>query len=64
MDMMMEMTSQQTHKQFIFLTPQGLSQLSMKMTGRPKIFEMLDPDRAKGQTTLNFQRHDEEDEDD
>ncbi|XP_076440367.1 structural maintenance of chromosomes protein 6-like isoform X2 [Babylonia areolata] len=54
MDMMLQMTRNQTNKQFIFLTPQDMSQLSSSVVGRPRIFQMPDPDRAKGQTRLDF----------
>ncbi|KAL8596957.1 hypothetical protein ACOMHN_027903 [Nucella lapillus] len=64
MDMMLQMTRNQTNKQFIFLTPQDMSQLSNSVVGRPRIFQMPDPDRSKGQTTLPFTRQDTEEADD
>ncbi|XP_070194388.1 structural maintenance of chromosomes protein 6-like isoform X1 [Littorina saxatilis] len=62
MDMMLQMTRNQTTKQFIFLTPQDMSQLSNSVAGRPRIFQMPDPDRSHGQTTLPFRRQADEEE--
>ncbi|XP_067678031.1 structural maintenance of chromosomes protein 6-like isoform X2 [Haliotis asinina] len=46
MDMMMEVARVQTGRQFIFLTPQDMSQLSIGIDSR--IFRMPDPDRGQG----------------
>ncbi|ESP03335.1 hypothetical protein LOTGIDRAFT_137608, partial [Lottia gigantea] len=50
MDMMMVVAKEQTSRQFIFLTPQDMSQLKMGQNFR--IFRMPNPDR--GQTTLEL----------
>ncbi|KAK6188575.1 hypothetical protein SNE40_004723 [Patella caerulea] len=50
MDMMMVVAKEQTGRQFIFLTPQDMSQLDITQNFR--IFRMPNPDR--GQQTLNF----------
>uniref|UniRef100_A0A674IB50 Structural maintenance of chromosomes protein 6 n=1 Tax=Terrapene triunguis TaxID=2587831 RepID=A0A674IB50_9SAUR len=60
MDMMLKMADSQRHRQFILLTPQSMS--SLPTSGLIRILRMQDPER--GQTTLNFQRkHQEEEED-
>ncbi|XP_048256019.1 structural maintenance of chromosomes protein 6-like isoform X1 [Haliotis rufescens] len=46
MDMMMEVARVQTGRQFIFLTPQDMSQLHIGIDSR--IFRMPDPDRGQG----------------
>ncbi|XP_041357126.1 structural maintenance of chromosomes protein 6-like isoform X2 [Gigantopelta aegis] len=58
MDMMMEVAKVQTGRQFIFLTPQDMSQLNICKNFR--IFRMPDPDR--GQATLPFRPEGEEEE--
>ncbi|EMP42348.1 Structural maintenance of chromosomes protein 6 [Chelonia mydas] len=60
MDMMLKMADSQRHRQFILLTPQSMS--SLPTSGLIRILRMQDPER--GQTTLNFQRRHQEEEED
>ena len=63
MDMMMHVAQSQKHKQFIFLTPQNMSQLGITISDL-NIFRMPDPDRGQG--VLPFEpvgRQEEEEED-
>ncbi|OWF41408.1 Structural maintenance of chromosomes protein 6 [Mizuhopecten yessoensis] len=63
MDLMLKVAKQQLHRQFIFLTPQNMSELGIKMKGL-NIFRMPDPDR--GQDVLPFEplsRQQEEEDD-
>ncbi|KAK3085167.1 hypothetical protein FSP39_025362 [Pinctada imbricata] len=63
MDMMLKVAENQPQRQFIFLTPQNMSQLGIH-TASLNIFRMPDPDRGSG--VLPFRRsanqEDEEDE--
>ncbi|XP_044301074.1 structural maintenance of chromosomes protein 6 [Varanus komodoensis] len=58
-DMMVNMADSQRYRQFILLSPQNMSSLPQSTLIR--ILRMPDPER--GQTTLNFRRRREEDED-
>ncbi|XP_074847396.1 structural maintenance of chromosomes protein 6 isoform X2 [Carettochelys insculpta] len=60
MDMMLKMADSQRHRQFILLTPQSMS--SLPTSSLIRILRMQDPER--GQTTLNFQHGDQEEEED
>lgn len=63
MDLMLTVAKQQLHRQFIFLTPQNMSELGIKVKGL-NIFRMPDPDR--GQDVLPFEpisRQQEEEDD-
>ncbi|XP_060083255.1 structural maintenance of chromosomes protein 6-like [Ylistrum balloti] len=63
MDLMLKVAKQQLHRQFIFMTPQNMSELGIKVKGL-NIFRMPDPDR--GQSVLPFEplsrQQEEEDE--
>ncbi|XP_052075729.1 structural maintenance of chromosomes protein 6-like isoform X4 [Mytilus californianus] len=62
MDMMMHVAQSQKHKQFIFLTPQNMSQLGISIPDL-HIFRMPDPDRGQGTLpfeTVNRQQEDED----
>ncbi|XP_066467961.1 structural maintenance of chromosomes protein 6 isoform X2 [Tiliqua scincoides] len=59
MDMMLKMADSQRYRQFILLTPQSMS--SLPLTRFIRILRMQDPER--GQSTLNFHRNGEENED-
>ncbi|KAJ6634537.1 hypothetical protein lerEdw1_013983 [Lerista edwardsae] len=59
MDMMLKMADSQRYRQFILLTPQSMS--SLPLTRFIRILRMQDPER--GQSTLNFHRSGEENED-
>ncbi|XP_033729269.1 structural maintenance of chromosomes protein 6-like, partial [Pecten maximus] len=64
MDLMLNVAKQQLHRQFIFLTPQNMGELGIKVKGL-NVFRMPDPDR--GQDVLPFEplsRQREEDEED
>uniref|UniRef100_A0A8C8VHL9 Structural maintenance of chromosomes protein 6 n=1 Tax=Pelusios castaneus TaxID=367368 RepID=A0A8C8VHL9_9SAUR len=60
MDLMLQMADSQRHRQFILLTPQSMS--SLPTSSLIRILRMQDPER--GQTTLNFQRRHQEEEED
>ncbi|KAG2467980.1 SMC6 protein, partial [Polypterus senegalus] len=58
MDMMLKIADSQRYRQFIFLTPQSMS--SLPDSNLIRILRMRDPDR--GQTTLPYQRRNQEEE--
>lgn len=62
MDMMMHVAQSQKHKQFIFLTPQNMSQLGISIPDL-HIFRMPDPDRGQGTLPFEAVNRQQEDED-
>ncbi|XP_063412399.1 structural maintenance of chromosomes protein 6-like isoform X3 [Mytilus trossulus] len=62
MDMMMHVAQSQKHKQFIFLTPQNMSQLGIAIADL-HIFRMPDPDRGQGTLPFENVNRQQEDED-
>ncbi|XP_064002481.1 structural maintenance of chromosomes protein 6 [Pogoniulus pusillus] len=60
MDMILKVADSQQHRQFILLTPQSMS--SLPSSSRIRIFRMQDPER--GQKTLEFRKHNEQEEED